>query len=49
VEISGEAAAASVIARLAQTILELDRQLAEIDREAAAIFHIRSTPTSSPA
>jgi len=42
VEISGEAAAASVIARLAQTILELDRQLAVIDREAAAIFHTQA-------
>ena len=38
-EISGEATAASVIARLAQTIVELDRQLAEIDQETAAIFH----------
>jgi transposase len=42
VEISGEATAASVIARLAQTILELDRQLAVIDREAAAIFHAQA-------
>jgi Transposase len=41
-EISGEAAAASIIARLAQTILELDRQLAVIDREAAAIFHTQA-------
>ena len=42
VAISGEAAAASVIARLAQTILELDRQIAVIDREAAAIFHTQA-------
>jgi transposase len=41
VAISGEAAA-SVIARLAQTILELDRQLAVIDRETAAIFHTQA-------
>jgi hypothetical protein len=39
VEISGEATAASVIARLAQTIVELDRQLAEIDQQTAAISH----------
>jgi hypothetical protein len=39
VEISGEATAASVIARLAQTIVELDRQLAEIDQGTGAIFH----------
>jgi transposase len=38
VEILGEAAAASVIARLAQTILELDRQLAVIDREARGLL-----------
>jgi transposase len=38
----GRSSPASVIARLAQTILELDRQLAEIDREAAAIFHTQA-------
>jgi transposase len=39
VQLPGETAAASLIARLAQTILELDRQLADVDREIAASFH----------
>jgi transposase len=39
IQLPGEAAAASLVARLAQTILELDRQLADVDRKVAASFH----------
>jgi transposase len=38
VEISGTSATASLIARLAQAVLELDRQLADLDRQIAGIF-----------
>jgi transposase len=34
----GQAAAASLIVRLAQTVLDLDRQLTDLDREVAGIF-----------
>src|SRR5215218_4259805 len=39
IQLPGEAAAASLVARLAQAILELDRQLADVDRKVAARFH----------
>jgi hypothetical protein len=38
VHIPGQAAAASLIVRLAQTVLDLDRQLPALDREVAGIF-----------
>jgi len=38
VEISGASAAASLIARLARAVLDLDRQLADLDREVAGMF-----------
>jgi transposase len=38
VEITGASAAASLIARLARAVLELDRQLADLDREVAGMF-----------
>lgn len=44
-EVPGEATAASLMARLAQSVLELDRQLADIDREVAGIFR---THTDAP-
>jgi transposase len=36
--VPGQAAAASLIVRLAQTVLDLDRQLADLDREVAPSF-----------
>jgi transposase len=38
VEIPGASAAASLIAQLAQAVLELDRQLADLDRQIAGMF-----------
>jgi hypothetical protein len=38
VEISGASAATSLIARLAQAVLELDRQLADLDRQVSGMF-----------
>jgi transposase len=38
VHIPGQAAAASLIVRLAQTVLDLDRQLTDLDHEVAGIF-----------
>jgi transposase len=37
-QVPGQAAAASLIVRLAQTVLDLDRQLSDLDREVAGIF-----------
>jgi transposase len=36
--VPGQAAAASLIVRLAQTVIDLDRQLTDLDREVAGIF-----------
>jgi transposase len=36
--VPGQAAAASLMVRLAQTVLDLDRQLTDLDREVAGIF-----------
>jgi transposase len=36
--VPGQAAAATLIVRLAQTVLDLDRQLTDLDREVAGIF-----------
>ena len=49
VEISGEAAAASVIARLALTIRELDQQIAVITGRPRPSSTLRLTPPSLPA
>jgi transposase len=44
-QVPGQAAAANLIVRLAQTVLDLDRQLTDLDREVAGIFktHVPST------